>query len=84
MQGIVAVAVAQFEWDLLIECTPSGIVRAKAAVKRFGCPLSLSPEQQHLARDMLAEGASISAVARELNTTRQTILRFNNSELQKR
>lgn len=38
-------AVAEFERDLLLERTHSGIARAKAAGKRFGRPPALSQEQ---------------------------------------
>jgi putative DNA-invertase from lambdoid prophage Rac len=69
-------AVAEFEKDLLIERTHSGLVRARAAAKRFGRPPALSQEQRLTALDMLRTGASISAVARELGTSRQTIMRL--------
>jgi putative DNA-invertase from lambdoid prophage Rac len=67
-------AVAEFERDLLIERTHSGISRARSAGKRFGRPPILS-EEQKIVSERLNSGASISAVAREFNTTRQTILR---------
>lgn len=38
-------AVAEFERDLLLERTHSGIARAKAAGKRFGRPSALNEEQ---------------------------------------
>ncbi|HDE1462739.1 TPA: recombinase family protein [Klebsiella quasipneumoniae] len=68
-------AVAEFERDLLIERTHSGISRARSAGKRFGRPPILSEEQKKIVSERLNSGASISAVAREFNTTRQTILR---------
>lgn len=39
-------AVAEFERDLLLERTHSGIARAKAAGKRFGRPPALSKEDK--------------------------------------
>lgn len=69
-------AVAEFERDLLLERTHSGIARAKAAGKRFGRPPVLSEEQQQAVLVRIREGVSISAVAREFNTTRQTVLRI--------
>lgn len=69
-------AVAEFERDLLIERTHSGITRARAAGKRFGRPPSLSQEQQKSALERLNSGTSVSAVAREFRTSRQTILRI--------
>lgn len=68
-------AVAEFERDLLLERTHSGIARAKAAGKRFGRPSVLSEEQQNTVIARINAGISISAIAREFNTTRQTILR---------
>nr|WP_024968076.1 recombinase family protein [Pantoea sp. IMH] len=68
-------AVAEFEKDLLIERTHAGISRAKASGKRFGRPSALNEEQKQLALDRLSAGINVSAVAREFNTTRQTILR---------
>ncbi|QEM94341.1 recombinase family protein (plasmid) [Kosakonia radicincitans] len=69
-------AVAEFERDLLIERTHSGIARARAAGKRFGRPPSLSYEQRKSALERLNAGASVSAVAREFSTSRQTIMRL--------
>lgn len=68
-------AVAEFERDLLLERTHSGIARAKAAGKRFGRPSALNEEQQITVISRIDAGISISAIAREFNTTRQTILR---------
>jgi putative DNA-invertase from lambdoid prophage Rac len=68
-------AVAEFERDLLLERTHSGIARAKAAGKRFGRPSVLNEEQQLTVIVRINAGISISAIAREFNTTRQTILR---------
>lgn len=68
-------AVAEFERDLLIERTHAGIARAKASGKRFGRPPALNEEQKQTVLLRIDEGASISAIAREFETTRQTILR---------
>lgn len=68
-------AVAEFERDLLLERTHSGIARAKAAGKRFGRPSALNEEQKTTVIERINAGISISAIAREFNTTRQTILR---------
>ncbi len=68
-------AVAEFERDLHLERTHSGIARAKAAGKRFGRPSALNEEQQLTVVARINAGISISAIAREFNTTRQTILR---------
>ncbi|HBS0040690.1 TPA: recombinase family protein [Escherichia coli] len=68
-------AVAEFERDLLLERTHAGIARAKASGKRFGRPPTLNDEQKRIVAERLNTGVSTSAVAREFNTTRQTILR---------
>lgn len=69
-------AVAEFERDLLIERTQSGLARAKAEGKTLGRKPALSAAQQSEARRRLVEGASISQVARDYKTTRQTIMRL--------
>ena len=68
-------AVAQFERDLLIERTQSGLKRAKAEGRALGRPSSLNEKQKLAARQDLAEGMSVSAVARKFATSRQTIMR---------
>ncbi|EJX7442320.1 recombinase family protein [Escherichia coli] len=68
-------AVAEFERDLLLERTYSGIARARDAGKRFGRPPLLNKEQKQKVLERIKSGASISAIAREFRTTRQTILR---------
>ena len=71
----VIAAVAEFERDLLIERTHSGIIRAKAAGKRFGRPPSLNGEERAAVLQRLNAGAPVAEIAREFKTTRQTILR---------
>lgn len=73
-------AVAEFERDLLLERTHSGIARAKAAGKRFGRPSTLNEEQKLTVIGRINTGISISAIAREFNTTRQTILRVKTGQ----
>ncbi|HAT1638122.1 TPA: recombinase family protein [Raoultella planticola] len=68
--------VAEFERDLLLERTHSGIAQAKSAGKRFGRPPALNEEQHQAVIIRLNAGDSISAVARQFETTRQTILRI--------
>jgi len=69
-------AVAEFERDLLIERTNSGIKRAKAEGKRFGSPPALTGAQKGEVLRLLAEGAPVAQLAREFDTTRQTIMRI--------
>lgn len=68
-------AVAQFERDLLIERTQSGLNRAKAEGKTLGRPATLSEKQKQVVRDELAGGVSVAALARKLGTSRQTVMR---------
>jgi putative DNA-invertase from lambdoid prophage Rac len=68
-------AVAQFERDLLIERTQAGLARAKSEGKALGRPPALSGAQQELVRQRLAKGESVSAIARDIKTSRQTIMR---------
>jgi len=72
-------AVAEFERDLLLERTHAGIARAKASGKRFGRPPALNDEQKLEVLARVDAGESISAIAREFETTRQTILRIKAS-----
>ena len=68
-------AVAQFERDLLIERTQSGLKRAKSEGKTLGRPSTLSEKQKQDVREDLATGMSVSALARKFDTSRQTIMR---------
>lgn len=73
--GVLA-AVAEFERDLLIERTQSGLARAKAAGKPLGRPKALTEGQAGAVRQKLAAGVSVASVAREYRTSRQTIMRL--------
>ena len=77
----VIAAVAEFERDLLIERTQSGIIRAKAAGKRFGRRPSLNADQQAAVVERLDAGDNIAKIARGFNTTRQTIMRVREAVL---
>ncbi len=68
-------AVAQFERDLLIERTQAGLVRAKAEGATLGRPATLDAAQRDAVRRALANGASVSALAKEYETSRQTVMR---------
>jgi len=68
-------AVAQFERDLLIERTQSGLKRARLEGKTLGRPSTLSNKQKQEVQDDLVAGMSISAIARKFATSRQTIMR---------
>ena len=70
----VLAAVAEFEQDLLIERTQSGLTRATAAGKTLGCRPMLSAAKRTMVAKRLAGGETISAISRALGTSRQTIL----------
>jgi putative DNA-invertase from lambdoid prophage Rac len=71
----VITAVAEFERDLLIERTHAGLKRVRDEGRTLGRPTALTPDQQASVRERLANGESLSALAREYKTTRQTIMR---------
>jgi putative DNA-invertase from lambdoid prophage Rac len=68
-------AVSEFECDLLIERTNSGLQRAKAEGKKFGGPSALTDAQKGDVRRLLGEGMPVAQIARQFDTTRQTIMR---------
>lgn len=68
-------AVAEFERDLLLERTAAGLARARDAGKMLGRPRALSPHQEGIVKERLALGHAVAEIARELNTSRQTVMR---------
>ncbi|RCW70100.1 recombinase family protein [Pseudorhodoferax soli] len=76
--GVIA-AVAEFERDLLIERTQAGLTRAKAEGKTLGRPSSLTSAQVREVREGIARGQTVAALARAMNTSRQTIMRARDS-----
>jgi putative DNA-invertase from lambdoid prophage Rac len=77
----VIAAVAEFERDLLVERTQSGINRAKAAGKQFGRPPALNKSERAAVIERLAAGINVTELAREFKTTRQTIMRIREAAL---
>ncbi|MGF6791459.1 recombinase family protein [Paraburkholderia sp. 35.1] len=69
-------AVAEFERDLLLERTAAGIARARDGGKLLGRPRALGEKQEAQARERLAQGHSIASIARDLHTSRQTVMRL--------
>ena len=67
--------VAQFERDLLIERTQSGLARAKSNGKALGRPKVLSESQRQGIIEQLQEGKAVALVARNFEASRQTIMR---------
>lgn len=72
--GVIA-AVAEFERDLLIERTQSGLHRARSEGKPLGRPKALSPTQEREVQSRIANGEAITAVAKALKTSRATVMR---------
>jgi putative DNA-invertase from lambdoid prophage Rac len=73
----VIAAVAEFERDLLIERTQAGLKRAVAEGRKGGRRPSLTKAQQAEIITIINKGGvTISAIAKEYQTSRQTILRI--------
>ena len=72
--GIFA-TLAEFERTLIISRTSDGRLAAKARGVAFGRPKKMRPDQQELARELVRDGKSISAVARTFNVHTATIYR---------
>jgi putative DNA-invertase from lambdoid prophage Rac len=76
--GVIA-AVAEFERDLLIERTQSGLARAKASGIALGRPKALDLEMASQVLDKLTAGDSVASVARAFKTSRQTVMRVRDT-----
>ena len=76
--GVIA-TVAEFERDLLIERTQSGLARAKSQGKTLGRPQSLGEDAAKAVMARLAQGDAVAALAREYGTSRQSIMRIRSS-----
>lgn len=72
-------AVSEFERDLLVERTHAGLKRARAEGKTGGRPPALDAAQRLAVTDQLAAGIAVRQLARDFNTTRQTIMRIRDS-----
>ena len=72
----VIAAVAEFERDLLVERTQSGLKRAKDGGKKLGRPPTLSEAQQAEIRDKRVAGASLGSLAKAYGVTRSSIQRI--------
>lgn len=72
-------AMAEFERDLLIERTQAGLARAKADGKTLGRPQSLGRVQAAMVVQRLDRGDAVAAIARDLGTSRQTIMRIRDT-----
>jgi putative DNA-invertase from lambdoid prophage Rac len=75
MTMAVIAAVAEFERDLLIERTQSGLKRAKAAGKVAGRPAALDDEQRLQVLQGRREGQSLAQLAKRFGVSRAAIQR---------
>jgi len=77
--GIITV-VAEFERDLLIERTQSGLNRAKAEGKILGRPKLLNDKNIKNIQEQLKANNNISQAARDFNLSRRTIMRIRDNQ----
>lgn len=78
IMGLISVF-AEFERDLLIDRTQSGLARAKSQGKTLGRPKSLGEAETKTVVARLAHGEAVAALAREFGTSRQSIMRVRQS-----
>lgn len=71
----VLAAVADFERDLITERTQAGQARARAEGKHMGRPSKTTTEERGAIRKLLAEGVSVSEVARRFSDAKRSISR---------
>lgn len=76
--GVIA-AVAEFERDLLVERTQSGLARAKASGTALGRPKALDLGMASQVLQKLTAGDSVASVARAFKTSRQTVMRVRDT-----
>lgn len=69
-------AVAEMERDLLVERTQSGLARAKAEGKTLGRPALTTDEQRAAMVSRFKAGESISALSRDYNVSRASVMRI--------
>ena len=67
--------IAEFERTLILSRTQEGREAAKARGVAFGRPQKMRPEQKEVARELVHQGKSISAVARTFGVHPATIYR---------
>ena len=72
--------VAEFQCDLLIERTQVGLSRAKGRGQGAWQTPSLTDDQRKAVERRLKEGATVSALAREINTSRNTIMSMRDAK----
>ena len=70
-------AVADFERELIVERVQAGLARAKAKGKKLGRRPKTTEAQRQQIVERLAQGSTVSAVARDYKVSRATILSIN-------
>jgi len=70
-------AFSSFERELLIERVQAGLARAKSEGKTLGRRPKTTDAQRQQIRERLAQGDTVSAVARDYKVSRATILSIN-------
>ena len=73
-------AVAEMERDLLVERTQAGLARAKAEGKTLGRPAKTNDIQRSEIISKLQSGESVSAVAREYEVSRASIIGIRDND----
>lgn len=71
-------SIAEFERAIIRERSKAGVAAAKARGRLGGRPAKLTGERVEHARNLLASGASVSAVARSMGVSRATVHRSLN------
>jgi putative DNA-invertase from lambdoid prophage Rac len=80
IMGLISVF-AEFERDLLIDRTQSGLARAKSQGKTLGRPKSLGEAETKAVVARLAQGEAVASLAREFGTSRQSIMRIRQTAI---
>ena len=70
----VLTAVADFERELIVERTRAGQARARAEGQHMGRPPKTSDLQRQTIRSRLAAGETVTAVARDFQVSRATVI----------
>lgn len=71
----IMLSLAEWERKLLIERTREGVAHARAEGRVAGPKPKLTPEQVRLVRKAVADGESVTSVARSFGVSRQTVYR---------
>ena len=72
-------AVAEMERDLLVERTQAGLQRAKAEGKALGRPSKTTRKQKEDIRTLLADGSTVSQLARDFAISRASVIAVRGS-----